>query len=422
MLDTPTPSTSPTPPTPPTSIRRPLRERIASARTAPQLTSVADWLRRNRWMGTPIAIALGVRLTLFLLVDICARLINGPTFAGRIATWDRYDSAYYVEIAQQGYYSVNHQGVILANFFPLFPLAIWLVQHVTLLFEHKYSYLLAGLIVSTSAFVAVCVVLYRLALDRFGAATAYGAVLLLATFPFALYYGVSYTESLYLLCVLLAFLGIERRQWWLAALGALLAGATRPPGLIVAFCVILAYALDWLRTRGPLRRDALWLALAPMGTFGFFAMCYVVYGNPLEYLVASGPGNWNGGHLQLTGLQEALPYLLNPGELVRTIEYNRILYSVYLLLTMVFLLSLVPVIRRLGLPYALFAAFSIIAPIIDYPHISSLGRYLSIIFPTFLVAAHALRNRPVLREALVLAGAVSLGVFTLMFALNFPVY
>jgi len=80
--------------------------------------------------------------------NTCARLINGPTFAGHIATWDRYDTEYYVEIAQYGYYNMNHQGVILANFFPLFPLAIWLVQHVTLLFEHKYSYLLAGLIVS----------------------------------------------------------------------------------------------------------------------------------------------------------------------------------------------------------------------------------------------------------------------------------
>jgi len=105
MLDTPTPSTPPTPPMPPTPVRRLLRERIASARAAPQLASVADWLRGNRWMGTPIAIGLGVRLTLFLLVDICARLINGPTFAGHIATWDRYDSAYYVEIAQQGYYT-----------------------------------------------------------------------------------------------------------------------------------------------------------------------------------------------------------------------------------------------------------------------------------------------------------------------------
>src|SRR5258708_9307035 len=340
MLDTPTPSTSPSPPTPPTpptpprADRRPLRERIASAGTAAQLTSVADWVRRNRWMGTPIAIALGVRLTLFLLVDICARLINGRTFAGHIATWDRYDTAYYVEIAQHGYYNVNHDGVILANFFPLFPLAIWLVQHVTLVVEHQRSYLLAGLIVSTSAFVAVCVVLYRLALDRFGAATAYGAVLLLATFPFALYYGVSYTESLYLLCVLLAFLGIERRQWWLAALGALLAGATRPPRLLVAFCVILASALDWLPQPGPLRRDALRLPLAPVGTVSYFAFCAVYYGNPLEYLVAG--RHWNGGHLQLDGLRQALGYLIHPGQLTRTTEFNWLLYSLYLLLTIPF--------------------------------------------------------------------------------------
>jgi hypothetical protein len=87
-----------------------------------------------------------------------------------------------------------------------------------------------------------------------------------------------------------------------------------------------------------------------------------------------------------------------------------------------FIISLVPIGRRLGLPYALFAAFSIIAPIITYPTVNSLGRYLSIVFPTFLVVAYALRNRPVAREVLVLAGAVSLGAFTLVFALNYGVY
>src|SRR5260370_2719036 len=109
MLDTPTPSTPPTPPMPPTPVRRLLRERIASARAAPQLASVADWLRGNRWMGTPIAIALGGRLTLFLLVDICARLINGPTFAGPIPTWDRYDSPSSVELPPQAHKPLNHQ-------------------------------------------------------------------------------------------------------------------------------------------------------------------------------------------------------------------------------------------------------------------------------------------------------------------------
>src|SRR5260370_26051733 len=98
MLDTPTPSTSPTPPTPLTPVRRPLRERIASVRAAPQLASAADWLQSNHWMGTPIAIALGVRLTLFLLVDICARLFTGATFPRALPTWNRYDTEYYVEI------------------------------------------------------------------------------------------------------------------------------------------------------------------------------------------------------------------------------------------------------------------------------------------------------------------------------------
>jgi Gpi18-like mannosyltransferase len=286
------------PPLSPTPARRPRVEQIVPARVAPMLAAMTAWLGRNRWMATPIAIALGVRLSLYVLVDITARLINGPQFAGHMGTWDRYDASAYVYVAEHGYTITPRFGIALANFFPLYPLEIWLLQHVTILFEHQYSYLLAGMISSVAAFVAACVVLYRLALDRFGAATAYGVVLLLATFPFSFYYGAAYTEAPYLLWVLLAFLGIEQRRWWLAALGALLAGATRPPGLIVACCVMLAFALDWLQTRGRLRRDALWLALAPAGTLGYIAFCAVYYGDPLEYLKASGPGHWNGGHLQ----------------------------------------------------------------------------------------------------------------------------
>jgi hypothetical protein len=52
----------------------------------------------------------------------------------------------------------------------------------------------------------------------------------------------------------------------------------------------------------------------------------------------------------------------------------------------------------------------------------SVGRYLSVVFPTFLIAAFALRTRPQTRDALALLLAVALLLFSILFVLNFEVY
>ena len=55
--------------------------------------------------------------------------------------------------------------------------------------------------------------LYRLAEDRLGAEGARRAVLYLAVFPMALFLGAVYSESLYLLLAIAAFLLAERGRF-----------------------------------------------------------------------------------------------------------------------------------------------------------------------------------------------------------------
>lgn len=362
-----------------------------------------------RWIAVPLSIALGVRLAVFAIADIAVLLAKPEHFGGIFLAWLRKDAHWYVSIAKYGY-SYSPSGQSRANFFPLYPMTMRLTQPLAQIFPPNHSYLVAGMLVSWITFCGACVLLYRLVYDRFGHATALGVVLLLATFPFSFYYGAAYSESLYLLLAVLAFLGIERRRWWLAGIAALLASAERPPGLLVGACVVLAYMLDWLRTRHPLRWDVLALALTPLGAAAYILYCWISFGFPFAYIYASHAG-WQGGHLQLGGILMAWHTLTQPAD-------NPI-YTIYVVLFVLFLLSLIPIQRLLGLPYTLFAGASIVAPVLDFPTVNSLGRYMSIVFPTFIVLAYGMRRWPLLRGMLTVVSILLLGFFAALFVGGF---
>ena len=95
------------------------------------------------------------------------------------------------------------------------------------LFGH---YVLAGILVSLAAALGSCLLLYRLAEERLGADGARRAVLYLALFPIALFLQAVYSESLYLLLTLAAFVLAERERCLPAGAAAGLALLTRPPG------------------------------------------------------------------------------------------------------------------------------------------------------------------------------------------------
>jgi hypothetical protein len=392
-------------------------------RSQPARATAARWFHlfreRTRWTDPPLILALSVRLALFAVASVAARFFGPERFAGNLNIWNRWDTVWYISIATNGYTYAPHAQTSVV-FYPLLPLLL-VVLHFPFSFLPFNSYLLAGMLISWLSFLGACCVLYRLALDRFGQATAYGSVLLLATFPFSLFYGAAYTESLFLLLALLAFYGIERQRWWLAASVALLAGATRPTGVFVGVCVVVAYALDWYQTKHPLRRDLLWIALTPLGTLAYLTYCYVQWGDffaPMKVSEAA----WRRGALRWDGLNQGIYLLAHPNAWLNGTDYKPLLFGLYSVLALLFLISLPFIWRKLGPIYTLYAALAILAPILTDDVMVSVGRYLSVVFPTFIVLAYALRERPAPRDALVVAGAIFLSLFTIMFTLNFEVY
>ena len=139
-----------------------------------------------------------------------------------IDVWSRWDSDWYLRIAESGYDWPSSTPA----FFPLYPLLVGGVGR--LLGGH---FLLGGLVVSLAAGAAAFALLYRLARRRFREDDAFRSVLYLAVFPTSLFLGAVYAESLFLALAIGTFvLAEERRAGW-ASVTAGLALLTRPYGV-----------------------------------------------------------------------------------------------------------------------------------------------------------------------------------------------
>src|SRR5207249_8690012 len=177
---------------------------------------------------------------------------EGFTMFGRPSPfWDpftRWDSGWLSGIARNGYAYVAGGRNNLA-YFPMYPL---LMRYVGRLFGRTSADVyLGGIVVSWAAFILAMVALYYLARLDVPARRAERAVLLTAIFPFAFFFGVVYTESLFLLLTIVSFYGFRTRQWIVGGIAGALATATRVNG------ILMLPALVWLawRTAEPTRRD-----------------------------------------------------------------------------------------------------------------------------------------------------------------------
>src|SRR5205085_7093683 len=144
--------------------------------------------------------------------------VSSNEVANLLARWDTF---FYYTIATDGY-SWNpdvfrHYNVV---FFPLYPMVMRAGGAV--LGGHP---LLAGLAVSLAAFTAAMALLYRLARLELGDEYAWRVVLLMSTFPYALYFSAVYTESLFLLLSVGAFYAMRQGRLGWAAVCGLAAGA-----------------------------------------------------------------------------------------------------------------------------------------------------------------------------------------------------
>ena len=148
-----------------------------------------------------------------------------------LSVWQRFDTNWYLKIAQHGYAGDDGSTV----YFPLYPLLIRIVSTVV------GNAMLSALLLSNLLLIGALVLLYRLSDALFGAVSARRAVAYWLLFPTAFFMLAAYTESLFLFLTLAAFDCVRRDKWMLAGLFGGLAALTRLQGalLVIPFAWML---------------------------------------------------------------------------------------------------------------------------------------------------------------------------------------
>ena len=318
----------------------------------------------------------------------------------------RWDTGWYLQIAQNGYsYSAAAGADAQQNivFFPAYPL---ITRSVALLLgNYQFSYVAAGTLVSLSAFLFALAYLYAFARDEIGQERAPAALWLIAAYPFALFFGAIYTESLYLLAVLGAFHHVRRRESVRSGLWGLIVGLTRPNGVLLTIPLALLAVTPWLpsvlaggradeRTPGPRRRQDLLPACAAaaacaLGTLLYSIFIYRMTGNPIAW--ASGHAAWGRHYTSVTQLLSTRVNFIGHAGLYEYVARSP--YDLLNVLGATFVLAAVwPVWRRFGITYAVFIVINMLPPLTSGGFLSA-GRLSSVLFPAFVWLAAALPPR-----------------------------
>jgi len=320
-----------------------------------------------------------------------------------IDVWARWDSDWYLRVAQQGYSGAPSST---PAFFPLYPGLVALLGRV--LAGH---YVLAGVLLSLCACAAAFVLLHRLASERLGEEGAGRAVLYLAIFPTALFLQAVYSESLYLALVLGAFLLAERGRFLGAGVATGLAMLTRPVG------IALLPALAVLAWRAEDRRRALLRLAVSIPIAAAYPVVLAAWiGEPFAFLRAQDgiwqrELSWAG---PLGGLWHGVAVLFSErGGRDLALNLQQLGF------TLAFLVLGVAAWRRFGAPYALFALVSLALPL-SFPSerwpLLSVSRFGLVLFPLLLVLAE-LGARPRLHTAWTAVSAALLGLAVVQWAL-----
>jgi len=314
-----------------------------------------------------------------------------------LEVWQRWDVVHYQRIAAQGY--TDDESSV---FPPLLPALMRLLGHLL-----GGDYLLAGMVISNLAFALALLVLYELARLDHGEVVARKATLYLAIFPTAFFLLMPYSESLFLVFVLLAFYAGRHRHWVAASVAAAMASMTKLEGLVL----ILPLAYEYFEhIRFDLRRAGWQAMLLPLASLPPIAFMWFrsVAGYPSlpsvlrDYWHSFVGAPWH-NFANLAGRLSS-----------QTLSANDALDA---LITIPFLLFTLAAFPRMRRSYALYTAATMLVILsVVYPPLPlmNLPRHILLLFPTFIFMA-TLGSRPNVHRCIVYASTSLLILLTGMF-------
>jgi hypothetical protein len=336
-------------------------------------------------------------------------------FAETFAAWD---SGWYFDIAQRGYYwSASGQSSLA--FFPLYPM---LMRALAWPFGGGDRALwISGIVIAYGCLLAGLTVLHRLVETRFGGReAARRTVLYVAVFPFAYFFTQVYAESLFLLASVSAVASAFATRWALAGLFGALAVLARPNGILIGVPLFLLALADRPRAAELARRLAV-LSPVPLALLAVCAFAERLSGGPLGWLHAQAQWGYSVGHRPWIELMRLFDGIERYG--LHGYFFSDPLAAYYFLhgmLAIVFVALTPSVFTRLGPALGAYVAVSLYVPLSGNA-LEGIGRYAATLFPLFVLLGNGVTSRR-LHEFLLVSGALLLSLLSALFTTWHPIY
>lgn len=314
--------------------------------------------------------------------------------------WGRWDTAWYLNIIDQGYVLRGDPAMVKSNiaFYPLYPYLVKTVGHLLPGTPDHLTYLTVGLILSNIAALIALILIYKLAMvylhDR---KIAKYTIWLMLAFPSGFILSCFYTEALFLVLAAGCLWFGSQQKWALACLCVMLAAISRPVGLGLAAPLAYLYmeARQWNFRQ--IRPDVLWFLITPLAYVFFlyhidqltgdFSATFQVqqawdrhFSGPWKTLFY--PYGWNIYH---TPIQQLLTGV--------------VFYGVYLAF------------KKLPDKSLPIMVVIILLPIYFTGRLSSCIRYYLIVFPIFMAYAAWIKKEKILNGLLIAAALLQLVYF-----------
>ncbi len=196
-----------------------------------------------------------------------------PDFIRKLSN---FDGIFYIRIALKGY-SQYEQA-----YFPLYPLLIRFITPLT-----GNNPIIAGVLISHLAFFLAFFVLYRcLKLERIPHKHIWWTLCFLLFYPTSFFFGVMYTESLFLLLFTSTLFFLKRKAYILAFVFGYFTALTRVTGIFLLIPIIAFFVIEVKRMKQWVIKEIYLLAAPVLGLLTYCWYLWKTTGDPIYFFHA----------------------------------------------------------------------------------------------------------------------------------------
>lgn len=295
----------------------------------------------------------------------------GPT------PWANFDGVHYLSIAQNGYFQFEQA------FFPLFPVLIKIVSVITF-----GDYTWAGMVIVYASLFLWLFFFYKLLEMDYKTSVIRWTLTFTLFFPTAFFFVSLYTESFFLLLVVLTFYLIRKKQWIAAGMMVGLASATKLVGIFLLPALLIEFYMVYKRevfSKNHFLKISLMTLVGISGLILYMLYLWKTYADPLFFIHAQPAfgANRSGGDIIL------LPQVLyryikifftvpftNYDAWIALLELSMLFFCLSFLFGGLWK-------KKIRLSYIVFSLLAVLGPTLT-GSLSSIPRYVLAAFPVFI--------------------------------------